>query len=247
MRKSVLVLAYAIAIGVAVARPVPAALADEFDRDACTARAERAADVEIAARGRVDLGWMGEPDHFAQRSPAAPYVVRIVTGEGPRSLLDHDRLVLPDKPADWIAVSRGADLVLCSRRLPAAVVVARHFCTASVSVGDIVNGEMEEISFLGGVTWLADDLLAQTSGGVPAEIADDLRHDVAMATPDGHWRDDDALQVVVYAPRVARALAAWTVVPMSEALGGQDTKLRSACLVRHADLRRGIVPARRVR
>ena len=108
-----------------------------------------------------DLAWMAEAEHFAGRSDMRPYTVRIIARDGPRSLLAHDRLVLPGAPEEWIAAPRAADLVLCSRRLPATVVIARQFCTAQVSVGDIANSEIEEITFLGGVTWLADDLLAQ--------------------------------------------------------------------------------------
>jgi hypothetical protein len=242
MRQSVRVSAYAAAVGV-VTMAASLAVAGDLGRAACVARAERRPDVVLAARGRVDLAFMAELEHFASRSEASPYTIRLVAGDGPRSLVAHDRLVLPGRPSDWVAAPRGADLVLCARRVPATVVIPRHFCTAQVSVGDIVNGEIEEITFLGGVTWLADDLFAEAGGEVPPEIIDDLRHDVAMASPQGHARDPDRPQVVVYAPQVARAVAAWTVTPMSDAV---DRDTGAACLVRHADLRRGIVPARRL-
>jgi hypothetical protein len=251
MRTSVL--ASAVSAVVAVVMGPLAAVADGLDGAACAARADDRADTILSVRGRVDLGWMADAEHFAGRT--APYTVRIVAREGPRSLVTHDRVVLPGLPSEWIAAPRAADLVLCSRRLPATVVIARQFCTASVSAGDIANGEIEEITFLGGVTWLADDLFAeagmtttgsvQARGRVPAEIVDDLSHDVAMASAGGHDRDPDQPHVIVYAPQVAQSVAAWSVVPMSEALH-QDAGIPAACLVRHADLRRGIVPARRL-
>jgi hypothetical protein len=244
MRQSVRVSVYVAAVGV-VTMAASLAAAGDLDRAVCAARAERRPDVVLAARGRVDLGFMAEPEHFASRSEASTYMISLVAGDGPRSLVAHDRLVLPGRPSDWVAAPRGADLVLCSRQVPATVVIARQFCTASVSVGDVANGEIEEITFLGGVTWLADDLFAEAGGEVPAEIIDDLRHDLAMASPRGHARDPDRPQAVVYAPQVARAVAAWTVTPMSGVVD-RDAGAGAACLVRHADLRRGIVPARRV-
>jgi hypothetical protein len=244
MRKGVLVLAYAASIGVALTVAVGPAPADVLDRAACAARADDRPDVVLPGRGRVDLSWMAERDNFVRPSDAT-YLVRIAAADGPRTLLQHDRLVLPGTPSDWIAAPRAADLVLCSRQVPATILISRHFCTAGISVSDIVNGEIEEISFLGGATWLADDLLAQADGGLPGEIADDLRRDVAMASPAGHVRDDDAPQVVVYAQGVAETVAAWRVTPMSQAVFSPTAA--TACLVRHADLRRGIVPARRVK
>ncbi|MDQ2081858.1 hypothetical protein RA307_16860 [Xanthobacteraceae bacterium Astr-EGSB] len=255
MRASVRVSASAVSVGVAMVLGSLAAMADGLDRAACAARAEDRPDAVLSVRGRVDFGWMAEAEHFAGRPAVAPYTVRIIARDGPRSLVAHDRLVLPGLPSEWITVTRAADLVLCSRRLPATVVIARQFCTAQVSAGDIANSEIEEITFLGGVTWLADDLFAeagiaeagsaQADGRVPAEIVDELRHDVAMASPAGHARDPDQPHVIVYAPQVAQSVAAWSVVPMSEVLQ-QDAGVPAACLVRHADLRRGIVPARRL-
>jgi hypothetical protein len=254
MRTSVRVLASAAWVGVAMVLGSLAAAADGLDRAACAVRAEDRADAVLSVQGRVDLGWMADADHFAGR-PAAPYMVRIIARDGPRSLIAHDRVVLPGLPSEWIAAPRGADLVLCSRLLPATVVIARQFCTASVSTGDIANSEVEEITFLGGVTWLADDLFAEAGsettgsvparGPVPAEIVDELRHDVAMASPAAHDRDPDQPHVVVYAPQVAQSVARWSLVPMSDALQ-RDAGVPAACLVRHADLRRGIVPARRL-
>jgi hypothetical protein len=244
MRKSVLVLAYAASIGVAVAVAAVPATADVLARAVCAARAEARPDVVLTGRGRIDLAWMADQDNFARRSEA-PYLVRIAAADGPRTLLQHDRLMLPGAPSDWIAAPRGADLVLCSRRVPATILISRHFCTAGISVGDIVNGEIEEITWLGGTTWLADDLHGQADGGLPGEIADDLRRDVAMASPAGHARDADAPHVVVYAPQVAETVAAWRVMAMSRAV--DPAGATAACLVRHADLRRGIVPARRAK
>jgi hypothetical protein len=245
MRKSVLVLACAASVGVAVAMATGMATADVLDRAVCAARAEGRPDVVLAGRGRIDLSWMAEADNFVRRAEVFPYLVRIAAADGPRTLLEHDRLVLPGLPSDWIAAPRGADLVLCSRHTPATVLIARQFCTAGVSVSDIVNGEIEEVTYLGGITWLADDLLAQADGGVPGEIADDLRRDVAMASPEGHSRDVDAPHVVVFAPQVAETVAAWRMMPMSRAVFSPGAA--TACLVRHADLRRGIVPARRAK
>jgi hypothetical protein len=260
MCTSVRVSASAVSVGVAMVLGSLAAVADGLDRAACAARAEDRPDAVLSVRGRVDLGWMAEAEHFVGRSAAAPYTVRIIARDGPRSLVAHDRVVLPGLPSEWITATRAADLVLCSRRLPATVVIARQLCTAQVSAGDIANSEIEEITFLGGVTWLADDLFAQAGiaeaglaeagraqadGGVPAEIVDELRRDVAMASPAGHARDPDQPHVIVYAPQVAQSVAAWSVVTMSEVLQ-QDAGVPAACLVRHADLRRGIVPARRL-
>jgi len=75
-------------------------------------------------------------------------------------------------------------------------------------------------------------------------MAEDLRHDVAMASPDGHVRDTFKPQVVAYTPKVTHMVAHWTMTAMSQALG-INGGVPPACLVRHADLRRGIVPARR--
>jgi hypothetical protein len=245
MRKSVLVLAYAASVGVAAALVAGPAAADVLERAACAARADGQPDVVLNGRGRVDLSWMTEADNFVRRPDAGPYLVRIAAADGPRTLFQHDRLLLPGLPSDWIATPRGVDLVLCSRQTPATVLIARQFCTAGVSVGDIVNSEIEEVTYLGGISWLADDLFAQTDGGVPGEIADELRRDVAMASPAGHARDFDTPHVVVYAPQVAATVAAWRVVPMSQAV--EPPGATTACLVRHADLRRGIVPARRMK
>ncbi len=222
----------------------PAAASDIFDQAACTARGAGAANVRLASHAgpdRYDLGWMADREHFGKR----PYIVRIADAESPRSLIEHDRLVLPGQPIDWIAAPRGSDLVLCSRRVPAVVVIERQFCSGPVSAGDVANGEIEEITFLGGTSWLADDLNAQIEGAtLPAELAEDLRSEVAMASPARHARDPDAPHVIAYAPEVERIVARWTIVPMSRALG-RRAFAAPGCYARHADLRARIMPANR--
>lgn len=242
----------ALVAGASWKMPAVAASADILDKAACLARSAGPPKVALGAGAgadRYDLAWMGEREHFAVVPGRVPYIVRIADTESPRSLIAHDRLVLPGSPGDWIAAPRAADLVLCARHVPAVVTIARQFCAAPVSAGDIANGEIEEITFLGGTSWLADVLHRQIEADMPAELAEDLRHEVAMASPARHARDLDAPRVVAYADEVERLVAAWQIVPMSQALGdhGSSAEVAAGCAARHADLRRGIVPARRVK
>lgn len=220
------------------------AASDILDQAACIARGAAAANVRLASHvgpDRYDLGWMADRAHFGKR----PYIVHIADAESPRSLIEHDRLVLPGLPTDWVAAPRGPDLVLCSRRVPAVVVIERQFCSGPVSSGDVANGEIEEITFLGGISWLADDLNAQIEGAtLPAELAEDLRGEVAMASPARHARDPDAPHVIAYAPEVETLVAQWAIVPMSRAFGGHAFAA-PGCYARHADLRARIMPANR--
>lgn len=242
----------ALVVGASWKRPAVAAPADILEKAACLVRSAGPPQVALGAGvgvDRYDLSWMGEREHFAALTGRATYLVRIADTESPRSLIAHDRLILPGSPDDWIAAPRAADLVLCARNVPAVVTIARQFCAAPVSAGDIANGEIEEITFLGGVSWLADGLHRQIEADMPAELAEELRHELAMASPARHWRDPDMPQVIAYADEVASLVAAWRIVPMSQALGdhGLSAEAAAGCAARHADLRRGIVPARRVR
>jgi hypothetical protein len=220
------------------------AASDVFDRAACLARDAGAADVRLSSHAgadRYDLGWMGEAEHFGKH----PYVVHVGDPESPRSLIEHDRLVLPGLPDEWVAAPRGPDLVLCARRLPAVVVIERQFCSGPLSAVEVANGEIEEITFLGGVSWLADDLTTQIEGAaVPAELAEDLRHEVAMASPARHARDPDDPRVIVYAGEVETLVGRWSIVPMSRALGG-PAAAAPGCHAHHADLRARIMPTNR--
>ncbi len=220
------------------------AASDIFDQAACVARGAGVANVRLASHAgpdRYDLGWMADRELLGQRL----YIVHIADAESPRSLIEHDRLVLPGQPTDWVAAPRGPDLVLCSRRVPAVVVIERQFCSGPLSAGDVANGEIEEITFLGGTSWLADDLTTQIEGAaLPAELAEDLRSEVAMASPARHARDPDAPHVIAYAPEVERIVARWTIVPMSRALGSRAVAA-PGCYAHHAELRARIMPANR--
>lgn len=239
MRKCLLAWSLALLAGAALgaASGFPASAAsDNRDQAACLARSESHVDVSLASRAgadRYDFGWMAEREHFGRK----PYIIHVADPESPRSLIQHDRVILPGRPADWVAAPHGADLVLCSRRVPAVVVVERQFCSGPLSVGNVANGEIEEITFLGGTTWLADDLAAQIDGvTMPPELAEDLRNEVAMASPQRHARDPFEPQVISYAPDVAPLVAAWTIVPMSRALGAHAAATLG-CLARQADLK----------
>jgi hypothetical protein len=228
--------------------PTASAASDILDQAACVARSAGAPNVALgssAGADRYDLGWMADREHFGRRSARAPYIVRLADPESPRSLIQHDRVILPGVPKDWVAAARGADLVLCSKRVPAVIVIERQFCTGPVSAGGVANGEIEEITFLGGVSWLADDLNAQIEGrALPAEMAEDLRGDVAMASPALHARDFDMPHVIAYAPEVEARVADWKITPMSQALGDQ-TVAAAGCFVRQAGLRERIMPTNR--
>ena len=188
---------------------------------------------------------MADREHFGRASSRAPYVVRVADPESPRSLIQHDRVVLPGAPKDWIAAPRGADLVLCAKRVPAIIVIERQFCTGPLSAGDVANGEIEEITFLGGVSWLADDLKAEfEDGAMPAELTEDLRGEVAMASPARHARDFDMPHVIAYAPEVEALVAGWKIMPMSQALGDHAVTA-PGCVVRQAALRARIRPTNR--
>jgi hypothetical protein len=220
------------------------AASDAVERAACVARGRGPADVGLASHAgadRYDFGWMADRDNFGRK----PYIVHVADPESPRSLIEHDRVILPGTPADWIAAARGADLMLCARRVPAVIVIERQFCSGPLSAGDVANGEIEEITFLGGTTWLADDLQSQIDGAtLPPELAEDLRSEVAMASPLRHARDPFEPQVISYAPEVAPLVAGWTIVPMSRALGDHAVAA-PGCYSRHADLRARIMPTNR--
>lgn len=245
MRTCVLVRTLALLAGTALiassGSPASAA-SDVLDQAACVARSAGRPNVDFANHAgadRYDFGWMADRELVGR----TPYVVRVADPESPRSLIQHDRVVLPGVPKDWIAAPRGADLVLCSKRVPAVIVIARQFCTGPLSAGDVANGEIEEITFLGGTSWLADDLTTQVEGAaIPAEMAEDLRGEVAMASPAGHTRDRFEPHVITYAPEVEALVAQWKIVPMSQALGDHTL---AGCFARHADLRERIMPTNR--
>jgi hypothetical protein len=249
MRNSLLVRTLALLAGTVLTAPFgPAASAanDALDQAACVAKSLGPANVSLshsAGADRYDLGWMAEREHFG--GPRAPYRVHLRDPESPRSLIAHDRLILPGTPGDWVAATRGADLVLCARRSPAVVVIARQLCTGPLSAGVIANGEIEEITFLDGTSWLADDLVGQFDGPrLPAEMAEDLRGEVAMASAERHARDLDYPQAIAYAPDVARLVDRWTITPMSRAIGA-PTGATATCFPRQADLRARIIPTNR--
>lgn len=250
MRNSLLVRTLALLAGSALtaASVMPArAAGDVLEQAACVARSGGPPNVTLGTgpgADRYDFAWMADREHFAGPSRRrAPYVIRLADPESPRSLVEHDRVILPGLPRDWTAARRGADLVLCARRVPAVIVIDRHFCSGPVSAGGVANGEIEEITFLGGVSWLADDLKAQIEGGtLPAELAEDLRGDVAMALPARHARDPDMPHVIAYAPEVEARVAGWRIEAMSRALG---EPAGSGCSVRQADLRERIIPVNR--
>ena len=202
----------------------------------CLAAARGVANVRLdngAGADTYDLSWMADPDLVGKR-----YVVQVADPESPRSLIAHDRIILPGAPADWVAAAREADLVLCHRRLPAIIVIRRQFCSAPLAISDVLNGEIEEITFLSGTSWLADDLYA-TIGPAPAEIAEDLKRDLA-AVEQVRAERIEREQVTVYGEAIERRVAAWNFVPMSQALGGP-----TACFARHAALRARIMPTNR--
>jgi hypothetical protein len=137
-------------------------------------------------------------------------VIRITDPESPRSLASHDRLILAGLPADWIVVARGLDLIICQRAAPRAIVIERHFCGGPLSEVDVRNGEIEEITFIGGVTWLADDIMATAvSPRLPHELEEKIRSDLVDEITKGNIpaQDIDAL------------IAKWRLVPMSRGLG----------------------------
>jgi len=243
LRIAVLALSAGTALSLAPGWDASAA-SDSLEQAACIARALGPPAVRLASHAgadRYDLGWMGEDELVGKR----PYVVHVADPESPRSLLEHDRLVLPGLPDSWVAAARGRDLVLCGRHSPAVVVIERQFCSGPVSTGEVANGEIEEITFLGGVSWLADDLVAQIEGSdVPPGLAEDLRQEVAMSSPAGHARDPDVPQVIAYAPQVATLVAQWSIVPMSHALGASAGR-GAVCHARQADLRDRIMSANR--
>jgi hypothetical protein len=245
MRKRLLLRALVLLAGIvlsAASGSTALAANDSLSRAACLARSQGRVDVALASHvgaDRYDFGWMAEREHFGRK----PYIVSVADPESPRSLIEHDRVILPGVPADWVAAPRGVDLVLCSRRVPAVIVIERQFCSGPLSAGTVANGEIEEITFLGGTTWLADDLNAQIEGAtIPPELAEDLRGEVAMASPERHLRDPFEPQVISYAPEVAPLVAAWAIVPMSRALGEHAA---AGCFAPHADLRERIMPTNR--
>lgn len=247
MRKCLLVRTLALLAGTALIGPsgfTASAASDVLDQAACVARSAGAPDVALASHAgadRYDFGWMADREHFGRR----PYIVHVADPESPRSLIQHDRVVLPGVPKDWIAAPRGADLVLCSKRVPAVIVIERQFCTGPLSAGAVANGEIEEITFLGGTSWLADDLRTQIEGpALPAEMAEDLRGEVAMASPARHMRDPFEPHVIAYAPEVEALVADWTIVPFSQALGDHSVAA-PGCFARHAALRERIMPTNR--
>jgi len=247
MRKYLLVRTLVLLAGTALIGPSgfgASAASDILDQAACVARGAGRPNVGLgsgAGADRYDFGWMADREHFGR----SPYIVHLAHPESPRSLIAHDRVVLPGVPKDWIAAPRGADLVLCSQRVPAVIVIERQFCTGPLSAGDVANGEIEEITFLGGTSWLADDLKTQIEGAaIPAEMIEDLRDDIAMASPARHMRDLDAPHVIAYAPEVEALVADWTIVPFSQALG-DPASAAAGCFARHAGLRERIMPTNR--
>jgi hypothetical protein len=230
MRRVVLCAVGVASLG-AILAAAPASVStarDASEQATCLAAASGVANVRLdngAGADTYDLSWMADPDLIGKR-----YVVQVADPESPLSLIAHDRIILPGAPADWVAAARDADLVLCHRKAPAIVVIRRQFCSGPLAASDMMNGEIEEIAFLAGTSWLADDLFAMIEQ-VPAEIAEDLRRELA-AVEQVRAERIEREQVTVYGEAIERRVAAWNFVPMSSVLGSP-----TACFARHAALR----------
>jgi hypothetical protein len=193
---------------------------DAVERDACLALGDETPNLTInPGAGGDTLVFTG------QRSSDEPpsgnrRVIRVQDPESQRSLASHDRLILSGLPSDWIAVTRGFDLIVCQRHAPRAIVIERHFCTGPLSAVDVRNGEIEEITFIGGVTWLADDILATAvSPRLPYELEEKIRSVLADEITKGNIpaQDIDAL------------IAKWRLIPMSQGLGLDVTATAERC------------------
>jgi hypothetical protein len=193
---------------------------DAQERDACLALGDETPNLTInPGAGGDTLVFTGsrnrdEPPSGNRR------VIRVQDPESPRSPANHDRLILSGLPTDWVAVTRELDLIICRRGAPRAIVIERHFCTGPLSAVDVPNGEIEEITFIGGVTWLADDILsAAVSQRLPPELEEKIRADLADEIAKGNIpaQDIDAL------------IARWRLVPMSQALGRNMTAVPERC------------------
>ena len=182
------------------------------EQSACIASSKGGRGSELALGAGGDtymLNWIAQIDPGNTMN-----AVQVTDTLSPRSLREHDRLVIPGTPDDWIAAPDGRGLVLCHRKVKAVVVIKDHFCSAPLSERDVRNGEIEEITFVGGTTWLADDILAGApTGSMPVEIAENIDDDF-NAEYGGENPPNPGP-----APDVKALLAKWKLVPMSKALG----------------------------
>ena len=246
MRKNLLAFAAALVVAfLGAASPPPSMASDVEERASCVAASERPPNVRLDSgegADSYDFAWMADPDHFGGPNP---YIVHVTDRASPRSLIQHDRVILPGGPGDWIAAPHSADLVLCYRRAAAVIVIKRQFCSGPVAVADVSNGEIEEITFLGGITWLADDIHGLIDERSPsAEVAEDLRSELAAAIPASRDLHTPDWHSTVYRPEIDRLVSAWKFVPMSQALG-EHIVAAPGCYQRHADLRDRISPTNR--
>lgn len=246
MRKNLSALAAALLVAFLGAALPPSSTAGDIEEQAaCLAASDGPPNVRLnngEGADSYDFAWMADPDHF---SNLKPYIVHVADPASPRSLIQHDRMILPGGPGDWIAAPRRADLVLCYRRAAAVIVIKRQFCSGPIAVGDVSNGEIEEITFLGGITWLVDDihgLIDERSP--PAEVAEDLRSELVAASPESLDLHTPDWHSTAYHPEIDRRVSQWKFVPMSQALG-EHVVAAPACFQRHADLRDRIRPTNR--
>jgi hypothetical protein len=184
--------------------------ADELARDACRALAANPQTLTIDPGAGGDTLVLTGRRSRDEPPSGETRIIEVTDPESPRSLASHDRLILPGRPSDWVAVARGVDLLLCQRHAARAVVIVRHFCSGPLSIVDVPNGEIEEITFIGGTTWLADDILALAYGTrMPPELEERIRADLAEETEKGNIAVQD----------VEAVIARWRVVPLSQGLG----------------------------